>query len=125
MKKVILIIVASLLLSSCKKNNQTLCSQPGQCETVAEITVQDVNFNKLTNCSVRLYVANNPSASVDVTQITNSSGVATFIFEHEYKRGTAWGLILDVEIPNRVITSGRVIEINKQETTIKHIVTVQ
>lgn len=91
MKKLLFVVMVSGLLFSCRKEK----------DTNANVTVVNANEQPVAGADVRLYVSNASGPvrdGIDVTETTNSSGVATFNFNDLYELGQAGFAVLDVDI---------------------------
>jgi hypothetical protein len=100
MKKLFVAILGlSLAISStsCRKEK----------DTNAVVTVVDASENPVSGVAVRLYIqsASGPvREGIDVTETTNSSGVASFNFNDLYELGQAGFAVLDIDVKNGAST---------------------
>ncbi len=116
MKKLAVVVLGGILMlsvSSCRREK----------DTNAIVTVVDSSESPVTNATVRLYVssADGPvREGIDVSETTNSSGVASFNFNDLYELGQAGFAVLDVDINGGAATG--IIKIEEEKDNEQTIV---
>lgn len=88
----LLILVSSI--SSCYKKK----------DTIANVTVLNVNNEPMSNLEVRLFYGTNAdSARIDKTATTGGGGTAIFNFNELYKSGQAGFAVLDIYVQGSLV----------------------
>lgn len=107
------VLVLSFLLSSCDKTE----------ETIAIITVVDVDGNAVSGASVRLYAQGSGEDPVinplrfDTTGTTSGAGTVSFNFSDFYKEGQAGFAVLDIEATKGSLEGTGLIKVEEEETS--------
>jgi hypothetical protein len=109
------IIFFTFLIASCRTKGDTL----------ALVTVKDMNNQSVENATVRLYGSGTEGVVVlNKTASTNSNGEAAFNFNDVYQLGQAGVAIVDIEVTKSGETAQGIMKI-EQETTSKETVFIQ
>jgi len=103
----LLILVSSI--SSCYKKK----------DTIANITVLNVNNEPMSNLEVRLFYGTSAdSARIDEVATTGGGGTASFNFNELYKSGQAGFAVLDIYIGGNVVGIIKIEEETISEETV-------
>lgn len=105
--------------------NLTSCDKKG--DTIAKITVVDVNNLPVGGATVRLIGRGSDGADggrIDVESTTDASGIATFNFNDYFERGQAGFAVLDIEVDKGALTGTGIIKV-EEIVTNEATVTIQ
>ena len=106
----ILIIVLALGFSSCKEPE----------ETIAKITVVDINGIGIADAEVRLFgdgsgtTVNVGDVRVDEMAMTNAAGDAVFNFSEYYEAGQAGLFVLNIEVVKDTLEAESIIKVEPE-----------
>ncbi len=116
--KTVLIVVIALGFSSCRKTE----------DTIARITVVDINGVGIADAEVRLFgdgsgtTVNVGDVRVDEMAVTNAAGDAVFDFTEFYEPGQAGLFVLSIEVVKDTLEAESIIkvepEVVNEETVI-------
>jgi len=110
----ILSLVIVMVSYSCRKTK----------ETIATVTVKDMDGALIQNASVRLYAVGEGTGELrfDTTMMTNASGQASFNFTDYYKAGQAGFAVLDIEATKAPLFGKGLIRIEEEKTNEETII---
>lgn len=108
-----LLLASAMVFSSCNKEE----------ETIATITVVDVDGMPVAGANVQLLAVGSPDVETinelrfDENATTNASGKASFNFTEYYKQGQAGFAVLDIRASKGELYGEGLIQIEEEETT--------
>ena len=95
------------------------CNDPD--DTIARVTVIDVNGARIADASVRLFGDGSGSTvsvgdiRVDETEVTNAAGEAIFDFTDFYEAGQAGLFVLNIEVEKDSLSAESVIKVEPEK----------
>ena len=88
-------------------------------DTIANVTVLNVNNDPMSNLEVRLFYGTNAdSARIDKIATTGGGGTATFNFNELYKSGQAGFAVLDIYVQGSLVGIIKIEEEMTSEETV-------
>lgn len=109
MKKLFTILAVVLLFVSCMKNR----------DTIASITVLDINNIPVGGAQVRIYSVGSdgiPTGRIDYTTSSDASGKAIFNFNDLYKKGQAGFAVLNIVVEKGSMSGNGIIKVEEEKT---------
>lgn len=93
------------------------CKDPA--DTMAIVSVYDINGNVISGASVKLLGVDtdgNPGGRIDVDEVSDGEGKATFNFNEYFKRGAAGFSVLDVHVSKDTLEGKGIIKVEEEKT---------
>jgi hypothetical protein len=88
-------------------------------DTIASITVLDINNIPVGGAEVRIYSVDSqgiPTGRINYTTTTDASGKAIFNFNDLYKKGQAGFAVLNIEAEKNNLAGNGIIKVEEEKT---------